>query len=46
VGEAFYPKVYSWYNLLLAADGAARGKRSQEAVVRFEYRFRQDLKDF
>ena len=41
--EALYPQVYSWYNLLLAADGAARGKRGQEAVARFEYHLEDNL---
>jgi RNA-directed DNA polymerase len=43
IGEALYPRVYSWYNLLLAADQAARGKRGQEAVARFEYHWEDNL---
>ena len=43
MGEALYPKVYSWYNLLLAAHKASLGKRSQEAVARFEYHLEDNL---
>ena len=47
--EPLYPRIHSWYNLLLAHHDAVRpvprshGKRSQEAVARFEYHLEDNL---
>jgi RNA-directed DNA polymerase len=43
VNEPLYPRIYSWFNLLWAHQDAAKGKRSQEAVARFEYHLEDNL---
>jgi RNA-directed DNA polymerase len=43
MNEPLYPRVYSWYNLLVAHHDAALGKRSHEAVARFEYHLEDNL---